>query len=232
MSKAKRNKCKTQLSYEELIVVKLKGFSLSKSTNYDDKQKAVSLIKWYQINNYFTAAQKQLANKLTYVKKKPEAVKKHYLYAISNGDQIKLGMSSNVNKRLKAMQTASPAELVVLWKYYIANTPTDAVKIEKKLHKACKQFHIRGEWFTKECIETVNSFNPNKRHAAIWEYAKLIQVDTKRTGGVLNFTVENIRRTNVTSKMNRVWSQNDTTELYQLEVKRLLDEDEVVLLLR
>ncbi len=141
-------------------------------------------------------------------------------------------MSSNVNKRLKAMQTASPAELVVLWKYYIANTPTDAVKIEKKLHKACKQFHIRGEWFTKECIETVNSFNPNKRHAAIWEYAKLIQVDTKRTGGVLNFTVENIRRTNVTSKMNRVWSQNDTTELYQLEVKRLLDEDEVVLLLR
>lgn len=229
MSKVKRKKYKSQLSYEEIMVVKLKGFSLNKTTSRDDKQKAVSLIKWFQINNFFTAAQKQLANQLTYVKKKPAVVKRHYLYAISNGDQIKLGMSADVNKRLKAMQTASPAELVLLWKYYIANTPADAIKIEKMLHRACKQFHIRGEWFERACIDTVNKFNPNKQHTAKWEYAKLVSVDRNRKDGILNFTVEDIRRTNLNGKMNRVWSQEDTAELYQLEIKKLLDDGCVVL---
>lgn len=229
MSKVKRKKYKSQLSYEEIMVVKLSGFSLNKTTSHDDKQKAVSLIKWFQINNFFTAAQKQLANQLTYVKKKPAVVKKHYLYAISNGDQIKLGMSADVNKRLKAMQTASPAELVLLWKYYIANTPADAIKIEKMLHRACKKFHIRGEWFERACIDTVNSFNPNKQHAAKWEYAKLVSVDRNRKDGILNFTVEDVRRTNLNSTMNRVWSQEDTAELYQLEIKKLLDDGCVVL---
>lgn len=229
MSKVKRKKYKSQLSYEEIIVVKLKGFSLNKLTGHDDKQKAISLIKWYQINNFFTAAQKQLANQLTYVKKKPAVVKKHYLYAISNGQQIKLGMSSNVKGRLKTLQTSSPSDLVLLWEYYIANTPAEAIKIEKKLHRACKAFHIRGEWFEMGCIGTVNKFNPNQKHVAKWEFAKLISVAKTRKKGILNFTVEDIRRTNLTGQMNRAWSQDGTEELYQLEIKKLLDDGHVVL---
>lgn len=229
MSKAKKNKYKSTLSYEELTVVKLKKFSMAKETGPDDKQKAVSLIRWFQVNNYFTAAQRQLANSLTYVKKKPAVVKKHYLYAISNGQEIKLGMSSDVNKRLKALQTSSPSELVLLWKYYIANTPKDAIKIEKMMHRSCSQFHIRGEWFTMDCIRTVNSFNPNKKHVAKWEFAKLISVANKRKGGLLNFTVETIRRTKIPSGSNRVWDQLDTAELYQLEIKKQLDDGHVVL---
>jgi hypothetical protein len=231
MSKAKKKKYKSHLSYEEMIIVNLKRFSLAKTTGHDDKQKAVSLIKWFQINNYLTAAQKKLAKQLTYVKKKPAVAKKHYLYAISNGQQIKLGMSSNVKSRLKSLQTANPVKLVLLWSYYIANTPAEAVKIEKKLHRACKQFHILGEWFTMECIDTVNSFNPNKKHVAKWEFAKLISVATNRKGGLLNFTVENIRRTKIPNGANRVWEQKDTAELYQLEIKKYLDDGEVVLVI-
>lgn len=231
MSKVKKKKYKSLLSFEEIMVIKLKKFSLAKETGHDDKQKAVSLIKWFQINNYFTAAQRTLANQLTYVRKKPAVVKKHYLYAISNGQEIKLGMSSNVKARLKSMQTASPAELVVLWSYYIANTPADAIKIEKKLHRACKEFHIRGEWFAMDCIGTVNSFNPNKKHSAKWEFAKLISVDRNRKKGILNFTVEDIRRTKIPSGANRVWNQLDAAELYQLEIKKQLDDGHVVLVL-
>jgi len=231
MSKSKNNKYKSQLSYEQLTVIKLKKFSLDKKANQDDKQKALSLIRWFQVNNYFTVAQKKLANSLTYVKKKPTAIKKHYLYAISNGQEIKLGMSGDVNKRLKSMQTASPSELVVLWKYYIANTPSDAIKVEKRLHRACKAYHIRGEWFTMDCINTVNNFNPNQKHTAKWEYAKLISVETKRKKGVLNFTVEDIRRTKIPRGANRVWEQLDTKELYQLEIRKLLDDGYVVLLI-
>lgn len=231
MSKRKKSKYKSKLSYEELTVVKLKKFSLGKEVNSDDKQKAVSLIRWFQVNNYFTAAQKQLANSLTYVKKKPAVVKKHYLYAISNGQEVKLGMSSDVNKRLKALQTSSPSELVVLWKYYIANTPADAIKIEKKLHRACEDYRIRGEWFKMDCIDIVNSFNPNKKHTAKWEFAKLISVSTRRKKGILNFTIENIRRTNIPSGANRVWEQKDTAELYQLEIKKQLDDGHVVIVI-
>lgn len=224
-----KNKRKLNLSANDHIIIKLQNLLLKKGTVAHDKERAQSLIRWYQANKFFTPAQRSLANSLTYVRKTKEVKKKHYLYAISNGDQIKLGMSSDVNKRLKAMQTSSPAELVLLWKYYIANTPADAIKIEKMLHRACKQFHIRGEWFKRECIDTVNSFNPNKKHAAKWEYAKLVSVERSRKNGLLNFTVEDIRRTNLTGKMNRVWSQEDTTELYQLEIKKLLDDGEVVL---
>tara|TARA_R110000850_G_scaffold117374_1_gene233759 strand:- start:160 stop:864 length:705 start_codon:yes stop_codon:yes gene_type:complete len=231
MSKVKKNQYKSQLSYEEIIVVKLKSFSLAKTTGQDDKQKAVSLIKWFQLNNYLTAAQKSLANQLTYVKKKAAVVKKHYLYAISNGQEVKLGMSSNVNGRLNTLQTSSPSKLSLLWKYYIANTSKDAIKIEKMLHRACNEFHIRGEWFTMDCINIVNSFNPNKKHTAKWEYAKLISVATKRKSGILNFTVEDIRRTKVLANMNRVWEQKDTAELYQLEVKKYLDDGQVVLVI-
>lgn len=226
MSKRKKY---MKLNYKEVIFVKLKAFSLAKTTSSDDKLRANSLVKWFQVNNFFTAAQLSLAKSLTYVKKKPAVVKKHYLYAISNGQEIKLGMSSDVNKRLKALQTSSPSELVVLWKYYIANTPSDAIKIEKRLHRACKAYHIRGEWFTMKCIDTVNLFNPNKKHMANWEYAKLITIEPRRRNGILNFTVENIRRTKVLADMKRVFDQLDTAELYQVEIKKHLDDGQVVL---
>lgn len=230
MSKAKKNKRKAKLNYTEVIFVNLKKFSLAKSTSEEDKQKAKSLLKWFYANGFFTAAQQSLAKSLTYVKKKPAVAKKHYLYAISNGEQVKLGMSGDVNKRLKALQTSSPSDLVVLWKYYIANTPADAIKIEKRLHRACKEFHVRGEWFSMGCIDIVNTFNPNKKHSAKWEFGKLISVDRNRKNGILNFTVESIRRTDLTGQMSRVWSQDDTAELYQLEIKKMLDDGHVVLM--
>lgn len=226
MTKRKR---KVKLSYAEIIFIKLKKFSLDKSSKEEDKQKAKSLIKWFYANNFFTAAQTALANSLTYVNKKPAVVKKHYLYAISNGQEVKLGMSGDVSKRLKALQTSSPSELVLLWKYYIANTPKDAIKIEKMLHRACKQFHVRGEWFTMDCVAIVNKFNPNKQHTARWEFAKLITVQTRNKGNGEKFQVTDIRRNRINKDMKRIWKQEETADLLQLEIKKYLDDGHVVL---
>ena len=227
MSKVKNNKVK--LNYLEITVINLEKFLNSAAIKDNQIENVKSLLSWFKLNGYFTKAQMSLAKNLTYVKKKPAVVKKHYLYAISNGEQVKLGMSSNINGRLKTLQTSSPNELVLLWRYYIANTPVEAIRIEKMLHRACKEFHIRGEWFKMECINTVNKFNPNKKHSAKWEYAKLISVERSRKKGILNFTVEDIRRTKITSNMNRVWSQTETDELYQYEIVKLLDDGRVVL---
>jgi len=230
MPKSKRYK--TKLSYLEVTVINLDRFLMSADIKENEIEQVKSLIAWFKLNGYFTKAQMSLAKSLTYVNKKPAVVKKHYLYAISNGQEIKLGMSSDINKRLKTLQTSNPSELVLLWKYYIANTPKEAINIERMLHRSCKEFHIRGEWFTMACIDTVNSFNPNKKHMAKWEYAKLISVANARKDGILNFTIENIRRTRITNKMRRVWDQKDTAELYQLEIKKHLDDGHVVLVIK
>ncbi len=223
------SKKKLKLTYTEIQVVNLESFVSRNGVSDSDIRKAKDLITWYKLNGYFTKAQMSLAKNLTYIKKKPEVIKKHYLYAISNGEQVKLGMSSDVNKRLKSLQTSSPSELSLLWKYYIANTPKDAVKIEKMLHRACSKFHVRGEWFSMGCIDIVNSFNPNKKHCAKWDFATLISIEPRRRGGVLNFTTEKIRRNKVTSGMRRVFEQESTEELYQVEIKKHLDDGEVVL---
>ena len=52
MSKVKKNKRKATLNYLEVIFVKLKSFSLAKTTSEEDKQKAKSLVKWFRINGY------------------------------------------------------------------------------------------------------------------------------------------------------------------------------------
>lgn len=159
----KRNKRTVKLNYSEELFVKLQTFSLVKKNNDDDKIRAKSLLAWFKANNYFTPAQIALAKKLTYVAKDHKSNKKHYIYAISNGDQIKLGMSNDVSKRLKGLQTSSPRDLLVLWKYYVSDTSKGAIAAEKKLHKACKEYRIRGEWFESGCMSIVKSFSIKKK---------------------------------------------------------------------
>jgi hypothetical protein len=229
MSKRKIN-TKLQVSYTEMLLVNLKQASISKETAPDKKQAIDSLLRWYLANHFFTPAQLKLAKSLVTKKQtKPVAIKKHYVYAISDGDNIKIGMSNNVPARLKALQTSNSKELIVVWKYYVGNTAKDAIKIERMLHRACRKYLIRGEWFSMDCIDIINSFNPNKKHCAKWEYAKLITVKNKRKNGVLDYSVSDIRRNNVSHSMNRVWAQSEVKELYQKEIKTLLDDLHVVL---
>jgi hypothetical protein len=153
------SKSKVKLTPTESQVVKL-NLLLRNPLPTEVYDQIKSLIHWYQTKGTFTPAQMALANGLTYVKKVKGPIKKHYLYAISNGEQVKLGMSSNIKGRMKTMQTASPSELVLLWKYYVASTPRKAVKIEKNLHRACKEWSVRGEWFSMGCMRIVKRFKP------------------------------------------------------------------------
>lgn len=66
-------------------------------------------------------------------------------YFIDSGDAIKIGFSSNWNKRLASLQTSSPSELKVLAVYYGPRS------LELELHKKFAEYRIRqnGEWFRK-----------------------------------------------------------------------------------
>ncbi len=166
MTKAKRIKrrIKEELTYTEKLIVKLKDLPKKGGVTQDQIEKADSLVRWYIANHYLTKAQVKLAKSLvakTVVKS--AAKKKHYLYAISDGVNIKLGMSNSPRTRLKGLQTSNSSELVILWEYYVSNTQKGAATAERKLHRACKKFRIRGEWFKIECMDIVKGFNPNRQ---------------------------------------------------------------------
>jgi len=76
----------------------------------------------------------------------------HYVYLIQSGEgidrPIKIGVSSNINKRLEAIQVGNPDKV-----HLIAKMETDgeahAYWLEKNLHKFFSSDRIRGEWFSK-----------------------------------------------------------------------------------
>ncbi len=68
-----------------------------------------------------------------------------YVYIIGSvGHRLyKIGISTDVAKRLETLQTGSAYPLTVIE----ACECEDPRSVEKELHKICAQFRMRGEWF-------------------------------------------------------------------------------------
>ena len=73
----------------------------------------------------------------------PEEKNGAYIYFITDGDYVKIGVAANVNKRLSGLQTGNVKELRVIKKIY-SNEPYET---EAKLHSEYSKHHIRGEWY-------------------------------------------------------------------------------------
>ncbi len=71
-----------------------------------------------------------------------------YVYFILNSDSnaIKIGRAKDVEKRLKSLQTGSPAKLQLISKVRVASEK-EAAKKEKLIHQQFKESRITGEWF-------------------------------------------------------------------------------------
>jgi hypothetical protein len=78
----------------------------------------------------------------------PEVVKYHRVYFVQAGDPddrglalVKIGFTTDIEQRIRQLQTASPHPLKVLAK--VIGTP----KIESFFHAVLRSSHVRGEWF-------------------------------------------------------------------------------------
>ena len=90
---------------------------------------------------------------------KPKHKEKHisYVYVIRASrinpteSNYKIGITKNIKERLETLQTSSPEELELLFKY----PTTEARQVEKSLHNLFKYYRIRenGEWFKFEDIK-------------------------------------------------------------------------------
>lgn len=71
-----------------------------------------------------------------------------FVYFVFNADSkaIKIGMAKDVGKRLKALQTSSPAPLELL-KTIRVNSIEEAAKLESDLHRRFEHLRLTGEWF-------------------------------------------------------------------------------------
>lgn len=71
---------------------------------------------------------------------------KCFVYLISNGEYIKIGVAKNVEARLKDLQVANAKELQLICSFPLKNEK-EAFKLEQFLHTEYEAYHIRGEWF-------------------------------------------------------------------------------------
>jgi hypothetical protein len=72
-----------------------------------------------------------------------EVYRHHRVYFVQAGDDgpVKIGFSTDTQRRLKELQTASPAPLKLLAQ--VIGTPA----IEAFVHKVLRKKHVRGEWY-------------------------------------------------------------------------------------
>lgn len=66
-----------------------------------------------------------------------------YVYIITDGEAVKIGMTKDLPSRASSVQTGNPREIVVL--QVIQTRYMSAV--EDSLHYYYREHHIRGEWF-------------------------------------------------------------------------------------
>lgn len=68
-----------------------------------------------------------------------------YVYFIQTGDAIKVGIASDLAKRMVNVQVGNPHKIEVL--HSISTSEEEARKIESQIHELFKRTHLNGEWF-------------------------------------------------------------------------------------
>jgi hypothetical protein len=109
---------------EDLFIVKRGG---------NDKNAQGTWIHEKLEDNFISWCKKDTANKTN-----PS------LYLITDGELTKIGISNNLQSRLKSLQAGNGRELLVLFSVELEN----AFEIEQKLHKKFREKRLVGEWFS------------------------------------------------------------------------------------
>ena len=118
---------------------------------------AFSLLEVYTRKGTLSGEQWHMLKDLNQKRSRKKVSTTVYLYAMSAGNEIKIGVSSDPDSRRGDMQTGNAKEIELLWRLGPVERK-EAFKLEKKLHRKCKRFNVRGEWFTQACMDTVFRF--------------------------------------------------------------------------
>jgi len=70
-----------------------------------------------------------------------------FVYLIGNENIVKMGKADNPEQRLKTIQTGNPYPLKILDTIECEHQE-EGFRLERLLHKKCKEHRLKGEWFT------------------------------------------------------------------------------------
>jgi len=84
---------------------------------------------------------------------RPFKIVTYYVYMVSDGDFVKIGVTSNIKKRINSIGVGNPRKLTLLDLDRVGSNKDGAYKKEAFMHDKFKQHNVRGEWFSKAAIE-------------------------------------------------------------------------------
>lgn len=118
----------------------------------NDKEEAIIDIYYNYLCNYFVYNERPQCN--------DHIDEENYVYLIGNNEHCKIGITSNLKRRIRAIQNASPFKIEVL-NVINVNDRKEALDLESRLHKICKDYNTINEWFIR-CDEVESIFEKAK----------------------------------------------------------------------
>ena len=113
---------------------------------------------------------------------------KGWIYFITNYEDVKIGFTYNISKRLNQLQTANPKKLCLLG--FIKKEREFEVSIHSIFKTLCPESHLRGEWF---CL------------AKIYKYLGLFNIDyNKNIPKPINIEFANHKKININYNKKRL----------------------------
>jgi len=87
---------------------------------------------------------------------------KSYVYIVKAGTKstspIKIGVTDNVQNRIKQLQTGNPSEIVLVM-HFECNSREHAFNLEKTIHEILKGQRLFGEWFSVSKTKLMKMLN-------------------------------------------------------------------------
>jgi hypothetical protein len=136
----------------------------TKHLTADERLKARSLMRAYLDYHDLTPPQWRLVTSIVNLHAKMGAIRSSsewMVYAMRAGENVKVGYTSNVGARVKHIQTSHPDRVEIVWSLPCQDR-VEAKRQEKKIHRLCSAFHVRGEWFQADVVSVLRSFRPRE----------------------------------------------------------------------
>ena len=70
------------------------------------------------------------------------------VYFIKKGNEVKIGRSVDIERRIEELQVANSVDLHLLYKIEDVEE-----SFELHIHSVCSRYHVRGEWFTEDVLD-------------------------------------------------------------------------------
>ena len=114
--------------------------------------------------------------------------KQHLVYFITDGKNVKIGVSNEIKKRLKQLQTSNAEKLTIAYTLPM-DSRLQAYYIEKSLHAVYKKIRKQGEWFHNlsliKAIQKAEKLQDKHREAIEKPRTVLIERLRETVGGVV-----------------------------------------------